>query len=69
MINRMNAHAMPLPDPHDDDAAAAEAKAAAVARGRAAAREGRVVDHSEVRAWALSLGTDNPLPRPRSRCK
>jgi predicted transcriptional regulator len=26
---------------------------------------GLVVDHQSVQAWADSLGTDNPLPRPR----
>jgi predicted transcriptional regulator len=25
---------------------------------------GRVVDHADVRAWAKSLGTKNPLPLP-----
>lgn len=25
---------------------------------------GRVIDHQAVRAWADSLGTDNPLPPP-----
>lgn len=25
---------------------------------------GRVIDHHAVRAWADSLGTDNPLPPP-----
>ena len=25
---------------------------------------GRVIDHESVRAWAESLGTDNPLPPP-----
>ncbi len=67
--------AMPMPEPHYDEApnqADAEAKArkaAAIARGRAAAREGRVVSHAEVSAWLMSWGTDNPLPRPRPRCK
>ena len=28
---------------------------------------GRVVPHAEVSLWLKSLGTDNPLPRPRSR--
>jgi predicted transcriptional regulator len=26
---------------------------------------GLIVDHHSVQAWADSLGTDNPLPRPR----
>lgn len=66
----MNAHPMPMSDPrHDDDIAAAEAKAAAVARGLADLDAGRVVDHADVRAWLLSWGSDNPLPRPRPRCE
>lgn len=28
---------------------------------------GKVVPHDEVVAWARSLSTDNPLPRPRPR--
>jgi predicted transcriptional regulator len=28
---------------------------------------GLVIPHEEVRAWALSLGSDNPLPRPEPR--
>lgn len=28
---------------------------------------GLVVPHDEVRAWALSLGSDKPLPRPEPR--
>ena len=27
---------------------------------------GRVIDHQAVRAWAESLGTDNPLPPPET---
>ncbi|MDI6746380.1 MAG: ribbon-helix-helix domain-containing protein [Rhodocyclaceae bacterium] len=26
---------------------------------------GRVIDHQAVQAWAASLGSDQPLPRPR----
>lgn len=26
---------------------------------------GRLISHEEVSAWSLSLGTDNPLPKPR----
>jgi predicted transcriptional regulator len=26
---------------------------------------GRVIDHQAVEAWAMSLGTDHPLPLPR----
>jgi predicted transcriptional regulator len=25
---------------------------------------GRVIDHQAVQAWAASLGTDKPLPKP-----
>jgi predicted transcriptional regulator len=28
---------------------------------------GRVIDHAEVKAWAASLGTANPLPAPRPK--
>ncbi|HSB73718.1 MAG TPA: ribbon-helix-helix domain-containing protein [Candidatus Methylomirabilis sp.] len=28
---------------------------------------GRVIDHQAVQAWAESLNTDQPLPRPRPR--
>lgn len=33
--------------------------------GLEAAREGRLIDHADVVAWAESLGTDHPLPIPR----
>ncbi len=33
--------------------------------GLAAIDAGRVLSHAEVKAWALSLGTDNPLSIPR----
>jgi len=63
-----------MPDPIHDDAMPADAeadarRAVAVARGRADVKAGRVVGHAEVRAWALSLATDNSLPRPRPRCE
>ena len=68
----MNAVLMPDPihdKPMPADAEADARRAAAVARGRADVKAGRVVDHADVRAWALSLATDNPLPRPRPRCE
>jgi len=59
--------AMPMPEPQHDETLPEDVDPqleAAVARGRADVKAGRVVDHAEVRAWALSLATDNPLPRP-----
>lgn len=35
--------------------------------GLADVDEGRVVPHTEVSLWLKSLGTDNPLPRPKSK--
>ena len=64
--------AMPVPEPTHDKSSEAEAdarRAAAVARGRADIKAGRYVEHAEVRAWLMSWGTDNPLPRPRPRCE
>jgi predicted transcriptional regulator len=59
-----------MPEPRHDLANDADPQLeAAIARGRADVKAGRVVDHAEVRAWALSLATDNPLPRPQPRCE
>lgn len=38
-------------------------------KGLADGAAGRVVPHDKVAAWMESLGTDNPLPRPRSSRK
>ena len=44
-----------------------EAKRLAILEGIADADAGRLIPHEEVKAWALSLGTDNELPPPK--CK
>lgn len=40
-------------------------EAAALARAEADIAAGRVVPQATVSEWLLSLGSDNPLPRPR----
>jgi hypothetical protein len=47
------------------DSSNPEADAEAEARARADVRAGRLISHEAVRRWLLSLGTANPLPRPR----
>ncbi|MCR4378548.1 MAG: hypothetical protein NUV50_10720 [Rhodospirillales bacterium] len=44
-----------------------EAKRLAILEGIADVDAGRFVPHEDVKAWALSLGTDNELPVPK--CK
>jgi len=44
-----------------------EAKRIAILEGIAAADAGQFIPHEDVKAWALSLGTDNELPVPK--CK
>ena len=41
------------------------AEAEADTRAEADVREGRLISHDAVRRWLLSLGTADPLPRPR----
>lgn len=41
------------------------AEAEADARAEADVRDGRVISHYAVTRWLRSLGTDEPLPRPR----
>ncbi|MGE3646238.1 MAG: CopG family ribbon-helix-helix protein [Beijerinckiaceae bacterium] len=40
-----------------------------IEKAKEAADRGELVDSSEVRAWARSLGTGNPLAMPRARKK
>lgn len=37
-----------------------------ILEGLADVDAGRVIDHESMRAWADSLGTDNPLPPPKA---
>lgn len=41
------------------------AEAEADARAEADVRNGRLISHEAVRSWLQSIGTDEPLPRPR----
>ncbi|MES2097655.1 MAG: CopG family transcriptional regulator [Pseudomonadota bacterium] len=41
------------------------AEAAADARAEADVKAGRLISHEAVKRWVASLGTANPLPRPR----
>ncbi|HMG51087.1 MAG TPA: CopG family transcriptional regulator [Inquilinus sp.] len=43
------------------------AKRAAIREGIAAADDGRLIPHDEMRRWLLSWGTDDELPPPQ--CK
>lgn len=47
------------------DSLSAESEVEAEARARADVRAGRLISHEAVRRWLLSLGSANPLPRPR----
>lgn len=40
-------------------------EADADARAEADVRDGRLIGHDAVKRWLQSIGTDNPLPRPR----
>lgn len=40
-------------------------EAEADARAEADVRNGRLISHEAVKRWLRSIGTDEPLPRPR----
>ena len=62
--------ANPAGQPEDDepgifDIPDDEADEASTLRGLADFEAGRVISHEAVSRWLLSLGTDDPLPRPK----
>ena len=60
---------MTMTRPETETTQADRERAEAVARGRADVVAGRVVPHADVRAWLLSWGTANELPRPQPKCR
>ncbi|MDP3404323.1 MAG: CopG family transcriptional regulator [Brevundimonas sp.] len=60
----------PAVEPEDDEPGIFDipdeaADEASTLRGLADFEAGRVVSHEAVSRWLLSLGSDNPLPRPK----
>ncbi|WP_396593728.1 CopG family transcriptional regulator [Brevundimonas sp. R86498] len=60
----------PAVEPEDDEPGIFDipdeaADEASTLRGLADFEAGRVISHEAVSRWLLSLGSDNPLPRPK----